>query len=87
MHETSAVQALCRQVEEIARQHGASSVRSILLEFGASPHLTPEHVRESFEMFRTLSPLLKETKIDFRESPDVAPDEVVLRDIEMEVPE
>lgn len=87
MHETSAVQALCRQVEEIARQHEALSVQRILLEFGASPHLTPEHVRESFEMFRTLSPLLKNTEIEFRESPDVAPDEIVLRDIEMEVPE
>lgn len=87
MHETSAVQALCRQVEEIARQHGAVSVQRILLEFGVSPHLTPEHVRESFEMFRTLSPLLKETRIEFRESPELAPEEVVLRDVEMEVPE
>lgn len=87
MHETSAVQALCRQVETIAAQHGAVRVHRILLEFGVSPHLTPEHIRESFEMFRTLSPLLQDALIEFRESADLAPEEVVLRDIEMEVPE
>lgn len=50
MHEDSLLQALVRQIEDVARGEGAASVLSVEVWVGALSHLeTEEHFREHFD--------------------------------------
>jgi hypothetical protein len=49
-------------------------------------HFTAQHMQETFELFRQASPLLHETKLELRQSSQCLPDEVLLRDVELELP-
>jgi len=50
MHEDSLLQALVRQIEDVAREEGASQVLSADVWVGALSHLeTEEHFREHFD--------------------------------------
>jgi Zn finger protein HypA/HybF involved in hydrogenase expression len=85
MHELSMISALCRKVEEIALEHEASKVVRIVLETNDPEHMMePEHLRDVFVIFRESSPLLKDTVIEFRKSDQIAPHEIILRDVELE---
>ena len=87
MHELSVIQALCRQVEEIAQRHNATKVARIVLELGEISHWTPEQLEETFLLFRSVHPLLAETELKFRKSPAIRDETILLRDVEMEVPD
>jgi hydrogenase nickel incorporation protein HypA/HybF len=48
MHEMSLVRGLVRQLDEVARAHGARRVIRVRVGLGVLSHLSPEHVREHF---------------------------------------
>ncbi len=48
MHELSVCQALIRQVEEVARRHGAKRVKAIHLEIGPLSGVEPELLRRAY---------------------------------------
>lgn len=48
MHESSLLRGLMAQIGEIARQHGATRVRTVRLKIGPLAHIEPEHLREHF---------------------------------------
>lgn len=87
MHEFSMLQAMCRQLEELAYLHRATGIVRIVLQIGPSTHLTPEHLLESFQVFRESNPLLCKTVVEIRPVPTLPPEEIILRDVELEVPE
>lgn len=49
MHEQSLIEALVRQLEQVAEAEGASKVTAVRVRCGALSHFTPEHFREHFE--------------------------------------
>ena len=49
MHEQSLIEALVRQIEEVAERDGASRVVALHVWCGALSHFTPDHFREHFE--------------------------------------
>lgn len=49
MHEQSLIEALMRQLEQVAAREGAAKVTAVHLWCGALSHFTPEHFREHFE--------------------------------------
>jgi hydrogenase nickel incorporation protein HypA/HybF len=49
VHEQSLIEALLRQLEEVAAAEGASKVTAVRVWCGALSHFTPEHFREHFE--------------------------------------
>ena len=87
MHDTAAVQALCNQIEQVAIENGARSVLTVALEVPNSEHFRAEHMKETFEFFRNASPLLRNTKLQFRYSDHIGDDEMILRDIELDLPD
>jgi len=87
MHDTAVIQALCDKVEQMAYERGAKSVLRIALEVPDSTHFTPEHMQETFDLFRGSSPLLRETKLEFRYTETVPDREMILRDVELELPD
>jgi Zn finger protein HypA/HybF involved in hydrogenase expression len=87
MHDTAVIQALCNQVEKVAIENGARSVLTVALEVPNSEHFKTEHMQETFDFFRNASPLLKNTNLEFRYSNALSDDEVILRDIELDLPD
>jgi Zn finger protein HypA/HybF involved in hydrogenase expression len=87
MHDTAVIQALCNQVEKVAIENGARSVLTVALEVPNSEHFKTEHMQETFDFFRSASPLLKNTNLEFRYSNALSDDEVILRDIELDLPD
>lgn len=49
MHEQSLIEALFRQLEQVAAREGASKVTAVHVWCGALSHFTLEHFREHFE--------------------------------------
>ena len=49
MHEQSLIEALVRQLEQVAATEGATRVTAVRVWCGALSHFTPEHFREHFE--------------------------------------
>ena len=86
MHELSIIEDLSRKVETLAKQHKASRVVRLVLEINVESHLASEHLQETFVTFRGASPLLQDTEIEFRKSEGIQGDEILLRDVELEVP-
>jgi Zn finger protein HypA/HybF involved in hydrogenase expression len=87
LHDTAVVQALCNQVEKIAIENGAKSVVTVALEVPNSEHFRSHHMQETFEFFRGASPLLRNTNLEFRYSAELQEDEMILRDIELDLPD
>jgi len=87
MHDTAVIQALCNEVEKVAIEHGAKSVLTVALEVPDSEHFRAEHMQETFEFFRGASPLLRNTNLEFRYSNQLSDDEIILRDIELDLPD
>ena len=87
MHDTAVIQAVCDEVEQIAYEQGAISVLRVALEVTDSSHFSPEHMQETFEIFRGSSPLLRDTKLEFRYTDAVLDKELILRDVELELPD
>lgn len=85
MHEFSVIQALIDQVEEIAREKGASKVVRIAIEVRDGSHFASDHLQDLFAMLRTTSPLLSDTVVDVRRSGSIPGEDVFLRDIELEM--
>lgn len=85
MHDSFLIHALCRQVEEIAHKERATRVLRIVIEVGDLSHFTAEHMQDTFEIFRLASPLLRTAELEFRGSSSGG--DVVLRDVEMEIPD
>jgi len=87
MHDTALIQALCDEVEQMAYERGAKSVLRVALEVPDSAHFSAEHMQETFELFRVASPLLRDTRLEFRHSNAVLDREMILRDVELELPD
>lgn len=83
MHDYALLENLCLQLESLARSNGAQEIARILLEIGPSSHHTPEHMQDTFELLRGSSPLLQNAKIEFRISPELQAEELILRDVEL----
>lgn len=49
MHEQSLIDALVRQLEQVAATEDATKVSAVRVWCGALSHFTPEHFREHFE--------------------------------------
>jgi hydrogenase nickel incorporation protein HypA/HybF len=49
VHEQSLIQALVRQLEEVAASERATRITEVDVWCGALSHFTPEHFREHFE--------------------------------------
>ena len=49
MHEQSLMQALVRQLEELAAHEDVDAITAVHVWCGALSHFTPEHFREHFE--------------------------------------
>ncbi len=50
MHELSVCQALIRQVDEVARRHGARRVKAIHLDIGPLSGVEPELLRRAYDL-------------------------------------
>lgn len=87
MHEFSILKNLCDQVLRLASDHRAERVSRIVVEVGEQMHGTPEHWQETFSIFRETNPLLAETQLEFRVSPDLKGEEMLLRDVELDITE
>jgi Zn finger protein HypA/HybF involved in hydrogenase expression len=85
MHELSVIQAVCKEVEAIAEQYRAKNVLRVVLQVSDLSHMNSYHLKETFLLFREASPLLKNAEIEFRQNTDPAIDEIVLRDVELEI--
>lgn len=49
MHEQSLIEAVLRQLEQVAATEGATRVTAVQVWCGALSHFTPDHFREHFE--------------------------------------
>lgn len=49
MHEQSLIDALMRQLDEVAAREGAARITAVRVWCGALSHFTPQHFREHFE--------------------------------------
>ena len=87
MHDTAAIQALCKEVEQIAIEHNARSVLTVALEVPNSDHFRAEHMQETFSFFRGASRFLENTNLEFRYSDDLSDDEMILRDVQLDIPD
>ncbi len=87
MHDLTLIGALCNQIEELAQRHNARKVIRIILEIGEDFAFAPEHFQETFLFFNAENPLLHETQLEFRKTPAFSGNEIILRDVELEVPE
>lgn len=87
MHEFSMLKDLCDQVLRLATNHRADRVIRIVVEMGDRMHGTPEHWMETFTIFRETHPLLSETQLEFRHSPELKGEQMLLRNVEMDIPE
>jgi hydrogenase nickel incorporation protein HypA/HybF len=81
MHEISMMQGIHRQIEEMARSHGARRVHRVRVEVGESSAVDPEHLQAAFEVFRGRGVLSENAQLEVRlgEGSDL-----VIRDVEME---
>lgn len=84
MHELSVIQAVCKEVEAIAEEYKAREVLRVVLEVSELSHMNSHHLEETFLVFREASPLLRNARIEFRQSSDPTSEEIVLRDVELE---
>lgn len=85
MHELSVIQAVCKEVEAIAEEHKAKEVLRVVLEVSDLSHMSSDHLEETFLVFREASPLLRNARIEFRQSSDPKSEEILLRDVELEI--
>ncbi|HSE43532.1 MAG TPA: hydrogenase/urease maturation nickel metallochaperone HypA [Acidobacteriota bacterium] len=85
MHELSVIQSVCKEVEAIAEDHKAKNVLRVVLEVSDLSHMNSHHLKETFLLFRQANPLLRNTEIEFRQNSDPTVDEIVLRDVELEI--
>lgn len=117
MHEISIMQSLFSRLESLSRQHGASRVVSAAVEVGEFSNVVPELLKQAFNAFREVEPLLAEARLEIRWVPleatcrrceasfrpqplgfrcpkcgladdmDVKGEDLVLRDVELEIPD
>jgi hydrogenase nickel incorporation protein HypA/HybF len=89
MHETRIVRDLVRRVERAAREAGAERVSGVVVWLGALSQFSPEHFRQHFDdevrgTFAEGATLTIETSTDIGHP---HAQEVVMRSVEIEVPE
>ena len=87
MHELGTIEAICNEVESLARKHNAQRVVRIVLEVADPSHFNSKHLGEAFRLLREASPLLRDAELEFRKSASNYDTEIFLRDVEMEVPD
>ncbi len=66
MHELSIMQALVTQLEDIARNHGATRIVRFTVEIGELANVVPELLEQAFIVFREAVPILRDTTMDIR---------------------
>jgi Zn finger protein HypA/HybF involved in hydrogenase expression len=87
MHDLTLIAPLCNQIEEIAREHNAQKIVHVVLEVGEEFGHEINHFQETFLLFAGTNPMFHQTKIEFRKDPGIIGDHLIIRDVEMEVPE
>jgi Zn finger protein HypA/HybF involved in hydrogenase expression len=87
MHDISVIEPLCKKLEQIASENKAQKVVRIVLEVGEDFDFTPEHFQETLLLLSNETPLLRDAKLEFRKVPGFHDHEMILRDVELEVPE
>ena len=87
MHDISLIEPLCDRVEQIAHQNKASKVLRIVLEVGEDFDFSPDHFQETYLMLSGQTPLLRDAQLEFRKVSGIHGHEMVLRDVELEVPD
>lgn len=69
MHELSLVQGLCRQLDGLAKEHGASRVTALTVEVGVLANVVPELLRQAFLAIRPHAPLIRDAAMTLRVVP------------------
>ena len=69
MHEMSIVDGLCRQLDELAVEHGATRVHAVTVDVGVLSNIVPELLRHAFDAFRSEVPLIADAELTIREIP------------------
>lgn len=66
MHELSVAQSLFRALELVCKQHGASRVRSALVEVGPMSNVVPELLEQAFATLGEVEPTMAEVELRIR---------------------
>lgn len=82
MHELSLVQGLIRQLAELARQHGTSSIRKVRMEIGPLSGVVVDSFTFGFEILSAEHDLTRGAQLEIVEPP--GSDGVILLQVEME---
>jgi hydrogenase nickel incorporation protein HypA/HybF len=80
MHEMSLLRSLVKQIETVARNHGAERVRAVRLKLGPLAHIEPDHLREHF-VDAVRGTLAEGARLDIDETDDLH--ELSLENIEI----
>jgi hydrogenase nickel incorporation protein HypA/HybF len=70
MHEASLMNALMRRIDEVAAAEGAARVTAVRVRLGALSHMSPEHLREHWEVSSRGS-IAREAQLDVEVSEDL----------------
>jgi len=86
MHEQALLKDLVREIESVAAEEGARSVRSVQVKVGPMSHMTPEHFVEHF-VDATRGTIAEGARCDVAsiDSHDPLAQSVVLESVELEL--
>jgi hydrogenase nickel incorporation protein HypA/HybF len=85
MHELTLIAGVMRKVEEVAADAGTQRVVAVRLRLGALAHISPEHLREHFEI-GARGTVAEGARVDVDESTDIddpAAQEIILISVEV----
>ena len=89
MHEMSLLKDVIAKIQRVALEHDAQKVTGVTLELGALAHISADHLREHFEeaVRGTMIEAADLTIHELGDSNHPHAQEIVLRDIQVAVPE
>jgi len=82
MHEYSIVQAMFEQIEQVRREHHASSVRRIRVSIGEFAGVDPTLFESAYDVYRVRTPC-EHAQLQIERVPES--DELLLDQVELEV--
>jgi hydrogenase nickel incorporation protein HypA/HybF len=82
MHEYSLVQSMFEQIESVVRAQGAIAVRRVRVKIGSMAGVEPELFRTAYDVFR-IKTICEEAPLEIEPA---ASDELILEQVELEVP-
>jgi hydrogenase nickel incorporation protein HypA/HybF len=86
MHELTLLTEIMHKIEQVAADEHASAVTLVSLELGALAHISPEHLREHFEI-ASRATVAEHARLEIAVASDIADpnaQEIILRSVEVE---